>query len=85
MANKLISLRIPEILLKNIEDTSNNEGFSNIQEFIKHCIREKLRKNKMEQSINELNKLYGSSNKLSSKSKKEIEDHIKKIYSTTSP
>jgi metal-responsive CopG/Arc/MetJ family transcriptional regulator len=81
MANKLISLRISDILLKNIEHTSNNEGFSNIQEFIRHCIREKLKKNEIEKSINELNKLYGKHKTFNPKTKKEIEEHIKKIYS----
>lgn len=81
MANKLISLRISDILLKNIEYTSNNEGFSNIQEFIRHCIREKLKKNEIEKSINELNKIYGKYKSFNPKTKKEIEEHIKNIYS----
>jgi metal-responsive CopG/Arc/MetJ family transcriptional regulator len=81
MTNKLISLRISDILLKNIENESNNEGFSNIQEFIRHCIREKLRKNEMEKQINDLNKLYGKYKTYNPKTKKEIENHIKKIYS----
>lgn len=40
--NKQINLRLPEKLLNSIEKTSEEQGFSNMQEFIKETIREKL-------------------------------------------
>lgn len=40
--NKQINIRLPEKILKSIEKTSEEQGFSNMQEFIKETIREKL-------------------------------------------
>ncbi|HIH31748.1 TPA: hypothetical protein HA235_03500 [Candidatus Woesearchaeota archaeon] len=80
MVNKLVSIRFSDSILKDAESISIIEGYSNLQEFIRHSVREAVQKHKLQQSILALEKLSGSQ-KITPKTKKEVEDHIKKIFS----
>lgn len=79
MTNKLVSIRFSESILKDAESISNMEGYSNLQEFIRHSVREAVQKHKLQQSILSLEKLSGSQ-KITPKTKKEVEEHIKKVF-----
>ena len=79
MANKLVSIRFSGSLLKDAESISNLVGYSSLQEFIRHSVRDAVQKHKLQQSILALEKLSGSQ-KISRKSKKEIESHIRKVF-----
>ncbi|MFA5797439.1 MAG: hypothetical protein WC916_05375 [Candidatus Woesearchaeota archaeon] len=79
MVNKLVSIRFSDAILKDAESISSGEGYSNLQEFIRHSVRESIQKHKLQQSILALEKLSGSQ-KISVKTKKEIERHIKKVF-----
>ncbi len=82
MENNLISLRVPKPLLKDAKRIVQEEGFSTLQEFIKHSLREELLKRRREQAIIDLGSLRGSAKKHHIKrSRKEVEEHIKKVFS----
>ncbi|MCC7573968.1 ribbon-helix-helix domain-containing protein [Candidatus Woesearchaeota archaeon] len=46
MANKLISLRIPDTLLNETNKFVKEQGFSSVQEFIRLALREKIDRTK---------------------------------------
>jgi Arc/MetJ-type ribon-helix-helix transcriptional regulator len=79
MVNKLVSIRFSESILDDVESLSESEGYSNIQEFIRHSVRDAVQRHKLQQSILALEKLSGTQ-KISAKSKKEINRHIKKVF-----
>jgi Arc/MetJ-type ribon-helix-helix transcriptional regulator len=60
MVNKLISIRISEELLNDIDTLTKSQGYSNTQEFIRAAAREKIQKEKIAQATIELKKLWGS-------------------------
>ena len=60
MPNTLISLRVSDKLIKDTEEFVKEEGFNNLQEFIRESWREKLEKLRLERAEIELKKLYGS-------------------------
>ena len=70
MINKQINIRIPETLYKESEIIIEEEGFSNLQELIKHTLREKIKEYTI---IKELEKLKGSArlNKVLTKKEKD--------------
>jgi Arc/MetJ-type ribon-helix-helix transcriptional regulator len=82
MKNKLISIRMNETLLKDAETIADNEGFSNIQEFIRYSVRESIANRKqIKQALIELEKLRGSAKgKAKLLSKEELSNLIKKEY-----
>jgi Arc/MetJ-type ribon-helix-helix transcriptional regulator len=60
MANRLISIRISDELLNDIDELTKSQGYSNNQEFIRAAAREKIQKEKIAQATLELKKLCGS-------------------------
>jgi Arc/MetJ-type ribon-helix-helix transcriptional regulator len=60
MANTLISIRMPDDLLRDINIIVKSQGYSNSQEFLRAAAREMVRKEKLANAAIELNKLYGS-------------------------
>jgi metal-responsive CopG/Arc/MetJ family transcriptional regulator len=80
MPNTLVSLRLSDNLLKEVDVISKEEGFSNIQEFIRDSIRLNIQKKKLEQSLLALDKLSGSAKNPKFKTKKQVEEYIKKLY-----
>ena len=81
MANKLISIRFSDSLLADAESISDSEGYSNVQEFIRHSVRESVQKHKLQRSLVELDKLSGSQrHTITPKPKKEVETYIRKVF-----
>ncbi|MFT4303756.1 MAG: ribbon-helix-helix domain-containing protein [Candidatus Woesearchaeota archaeon] len=82
MANQLINIRIPKELYNEIEQFTKIEGYTNIQEFTRQSIREKVEKLRTKQVIFELTKLKGSQKgKKKLATKEELEKLAKKFYS----
>ena len=75
MANTLISIRMSEELLKNINDLTKSQGYSNTQEFLRAAAREKIQKEKIASATIALEKLYGSAKnkKIHVASKKDLD------------
>ena len=80
MANKLISLRIAENFVVDIDKILVKEGFTNIQEFIKDSIRYNLKRYKLQKGLEELDKLSGSAVGKKLKSKKEFNEYLAMKY-----
>jgi hypothetical protein len=49
MINKLVNVRIPEVLLKNSEIVIKNEGYANIQDLIRDTLRQHVKKYLLQQ------------------------------------
>jgi len=75
MANTLISIRVSDELLKDINILTKSQGYSNTQEFLRAAAREKIQKEKLASATIELEKLYGSAKgkKITITSKKELD------------
>ena len=75
MANTLISVRMSDDLLRDINLFIKPQGYSNAQEFLRAAVREKIQKEKTALAILELEKLYGSARgkKIHFASKKELD------------
>ena len=81
MVNELISVRVPKPLLQESESIVREEGFSSIQEFMKHILREELLRRRKEQALLDIERLRGSAEQFIVRSKKEVEKHIQKKFS----
>ena len=75
MPNTLVNLRIPSKLFKEVVTLSSTDGYSNIQDFVRASIREKVKAMKLEHAELEIRKLRGSS-KVIPLSKKELSKRI---------
>lgn len=81
MPNTLISLRVSDKLVKDTEELVKQEGFNSLQEFVRESWREKLEKHKLEKSLIELRKLYGSGKgKARIATKKQLDELARKTY-----
>ena len=77
MATKLVNVRIPENLYNESKGLIENSGYSNLQEFIKDAIRNKVNQVKKDQVIINLEKNFGmTKNKIKKSFNKEIKEKI---------
>ena len=77
MANKLINVRIPENLYNESKELVENSGYSNLQEFIKDAIRNKVIQVKKDQTLINLEKNFGiTKNKIKKPFNKEVKEKI---------
>ena len=67
MATEMITLKLEETFLKEIDETTKKERYHNRTEFIRNALREQIDKAKMKEAMMELVSLRG-------KSKKKISD-----------
>jgi len=79
MANELISIRMSRELLSDAGDIARKEGFSNVQDFIRDAVRTSVKNRKLEASIAELKKIYGSAKTYKHRTKSEIDAYIRKV------
>ena len=77
MANKFIGVRISSDLLSEMEKIVKLEGFSSIQEYVRHSIRETVKKHKLQK---QLMALEGSQPNARRATKKELEEHAKRLF-----
>jgi Arc/MetJ-type ribon-helix-helix transcriptional regulator len=82
MANTLISIRMSEELLKDINELTKSQGYSNIQEFLRAAAREKIQKEKISNATIALENLYGSAKnrKIHLASKKELDVLARRLH-----
>ena len=67
MATEMITLKLEETFLKEIDETTKKERYHNRTEFIRNALRKQIDKAKMKEAMMELVSLRG-------KSKKKISD-----------
>jgi Arc/MetJ-type ribon-helix-helix transcriptional regulator len=60
MANALISVRVSDGLLEDINELTASQGYSTVQEFLRAAAREKVQKERLASATITLQKLYGS-------------------------
>jgi metal-responsive CopG/Arc/MetJ family transcriptional regulator len=80
MANKLYGIRLSQELLVDAEKITKMEGFSSVQEFVRQAVRDSIKKHKLQQQLMALDKLAGSQPNAKRASKKELEEHVKKVF-----
>src|SRR3989338_4478437 len=80
MANTLVSVRIPEHLFKESMAVAQQEGYVNVQEFIREALRMHTKEQQVQHSLKALDQLAGSAKHIKSFSRKEIKDHLARVY-----
>ncbi|MDD9954557.1 MAG: hypothetical protein OXR66_09590 [Candidatus Woesearchaeota archaeon] len=60
MANALVSIRFAHTLLSDAQHITEVDGFSSVQEFIRHAVREAVRERKLQDDVHVLKTLRGS-------------------------
>lgn len=78
MATEMITLKLDDKFLDDIDGIVKKEGYHNRTEFIRNALREQVNKAKMKQTIMELAHLKGKSNRTISN--KEYEQARKKAF-----
>jgi metal-responsive CopG/Arc/MetJ family transcriptional regulator len=63
MSTEMITLKLEERFLKEIDDVVEKEGYQNRTEFIRRALREKLEEAKVKEAMLELAHLKGASKK----------------------
>ena len=63
MTTEMITLKLEERFLKEIDDVVEREGYQNRTEFIRNALREKLEEVKMRKAMVELAHLKGAAKK----------------------
>ncbi len=66
MATEMITLKMDNIFLEDIDNTIKKEGYQNRTEFIRDALREKLEEIKLKKAMMEIAHLKGASNKKTS-------------------
>ena len=77
MANKFVGVRLSSELLSDLEKVVKLDGFSSVQEFVRYSLRETIKKHKLQQ---QLMALAGSQPNARRATKKELEEHAKKLF-----
>lgn len=66
MVTEMITLKLDDEFLKNIDEVVEKEGYQNRTEFIRNALREKLEETKLKEAMIELSHLKGASKKKTS-------------------
>lgn len=66
MATEMITLKLEDSFLNNIDDIVKKEGYQSRTEFIRNALREKVESSKLKEAMIELSKLKGASKKKTS-------------------
>ncbi len=78
MATKMISLKLQDAFLKEIDDIADKNGYHDRTEFIRSALRDKVEEKKLKAAMMELSHLKGASKKRTSN--KEIEKIRKRLF-----
>ncbi len=76
---KLISLRLPQLLVKEGERVVKRDGYSSLQEYVKDVLRRDLKARKLQESLARLDALAGSA-KITPKDKRAVEEYLLKLH-----
>lgn len=71
MENKLISIRLPEKMLKQAKIITNEALFSSLNDFIRNSIRNSIEDYQTKKALLELKKGFGSSKRIKRMTQKE--------------
>ena len=63
MTTEMISLKLENSFLSNIDNIVRKEGYQSRTEFIRNALREKVESSKLKEAMVELSKLKGASKK----------------------
>jgi metal-responsive CopG/Arc/MetJ family transcriptional regulator len=63
MVTEMITLKLDNVFLNDIDNIVKKEGYHNRTEFIRNALREKMEEIKLKKAIIELSKLKGASKK----------------------
>ncbi|MFC1768558.1 ribbon-helix-helix domain-containing protein [Nanoarchaeota archaeon] len=63
MATEMITLKLEEKFLENIDKTVDKEGYQSRTEFIRDALRKKLEDSKLKEDLASIARLKGASNK----------------------
>lgn len=63
MATEMITLKLEDSFLNNIDGIVKKEGYQSRTEFIRNALREKVESSKLKEAMIELSKLKGASKK----------------------
>ena len=66
MATEMITLKLEDSFLDNIDNIVKKEGYQSRTEFIRNALREKVESSKLKEAMIELSKLKGASKKKTS-------------------
>jgi len=66
MATEMITLKLEDSFLDNIDTIVKKEGYQSRTEFIRNALREKVEASKLKEAMMELSKLKGASKKKTS-------------------
>jgi len=66
MATEMITLKLEDSFLDNIDTIVKKEGYQSRTEFIRNALREKVEASKLKEALMELSKLKGASKKKTS-------------------
>ena len=66
MATEMITLKLDDVFLKEIDNIVSNSGYQNRTEFIRNALREKVEETKLKDAMISLGHLKGASKKKTS-------------------
>ncbi len=72
MATELVTFKMEDTLLKDVDKTSKAAGFHNRTEFIRAALREKVEEVKLKQAMLEIGKLRGKASRKTTDEEREI-------------
>jgi len=78
MATEMITVKMEDRFLEDIDSIVKKEGYQNRTEFIRNALREKVEEIKLRKAMQEIAQLKGASNKKTTE--KEYEDIRKKAF-----
>ena len=73
MVTEMITLKLDDMFLKEIDSIVEKQGYHNRTEFIRNALREKMEETKLKQAMMEIAHLKGASKKKTS------DEHLEKI------
>ena len=73
MTTEMITLKLDDMFLKEIDSIVEKQGYHNRTEFIRNALREKMEETKLKQAMMEIAHLKGDSKKKTS------DEHLEKI------
>ena len=66
MATEMITFKLEDTFLHDVDSVVKNQGFQSRTEFIRNALREKVEEAKLKEAMMQIAKLKGTSNKKSS-------------------
>ncbi|MBT3465131.1 hypothetical protein HOD20_00335 [archaeon] len=78
MTTEMITFKLEDTFLKDVDSVVKNQGFHSRTEFIRNALREKVEEAKLKEAMIQIAKLKGSSN--NNTSDKKLEEIRNKVF-----